>query len=95
MGDQSPSLSRLRALFDWTLRNYERQTGTELAKHPLARRLHGCHSIESVVGVFREQMPALGSNDDGDEDRTMKSLKGTVSVLYTLSNSTSLVRQNT
>jgi hypothetical protein len=101
MGDQSRSLSRFRVLFEWTLRNYERQTGTELVKHPLAQRLRGCRSIESVVGVFQEQMPALGSYDDWDEDRIMKSLKGTVSVLYTLSTrtvlgkATSLVRQNT
>ena len=46
-------------------------------------------------------MPDFGSDDDGDEERMIKSLKGTVSALYTLSNSavigetTSLVRQNT
>ena len=46
-------------------------------------------------------MPAFGSDDDGDEERIMKSLKGTVSVLYTLSNSavlgetTGIVRQKT
>ena len=83
------------------MRNYEKQTGTELVKHPLTQRLQGCRSIESIVGFFREQMPAPGSDDNGDEDRIMKSLKGTVSVLYTLSNSsvlgaaTGLVRQDT
>jgi len=101
MGDQSRSLSRFRVLFEWTLRNYEKQTGTDLVKHPLTQRLQGCRSIESVVGVFREQMPAFGSDDDGDEGRIIRSLKGTVSVLCALSNSavlgksTGLVRQNT
>ena len=83
------------------MRNYEKQTGSDLVQHPLAQRLQGCRSIESVVGVFRELMPAFGGDDDGGEERIMKSLKGTVSVLYALSNSavlgkaTGLVRQYT
>ena len=100
--DSRPS-SRFQALFKWALRKYERQTGIELVEHPLAQRLQSCRSVESVLGVFREQVPALsGDGDgDGDGDRIMRSLKGTVSVLYTLSNSavlgetTGLVRQNT
>ena len=83
------------------MRKYEKQTGTDLVKHPLAQRLQGCGSVESVVGVFREQMPAFGGDHGGDEDRITKSLKGTVSVLYALSNSAvlgtavGLVRQYT
>jgi len=101
MSDHSRPSSRFQALFRWALRKYGKQTGIELVKHPLAQRLQGCRSIESIVGVFREQMPAFGSDDDGDEERIMKSLKGTVSVLYTLSNSavlgetTGIVRQKT
>ena len=89
MGDQSQS-SRFRALFDSALQDYQFQTGTALASHPLAGKLQNCDSVESVTIVIQDQARAF-SQFRGDNGRIMKSLKGIVSVLYTLSASTGAV----
>ena len=77
-------------LFESALQDYERETGTELVKHPLAKRLEDCHSVESVVNVLQEQVQAIGDLQCGDDNggRIMKSLYGAVLLLYTLSTST-------
>ena len=77
----SSDSSRFRGLFESALRDYERQTGMELVKHPLAKRLNDCHTVKSVVGVLRKQVPAFG-----DGDRIVKSLEGVILALHTLSN---------
>ena len=88
MGDQSQS-SRFQALFESALQDYQTQTGTILADHPLAQQLQNCESIESVTAVLQEQARAF-SKFRGTDDKIMKSLKHVVSVLYTLSTSTAL-----
>jgi len=88
MGDQSQS-SRFRLLFESALQEYERQTGTTLASHPLAEKIQHCDSIESVTTVLQEQARAFGEFRGGDT-RVMKSLKTVVSVVYTLCVSTVL-----
>jgi hypothetical protein len=81
--NQSGPSSRFRSPFELALQDYEKQTGIELAKHPLAKRLEDCDSVESVVDVLRKRAPAL--NGDDNSDRILKALKGVVSVLHTLS----------
>jgi hypothetical protein len=88
MGDQSQS-SRFRLLFDSALQEYQSQTGTSLASHPLAAKLQDCDSIESITTVLQEQARAFSEFRGGD-GRVMKSLKTVVSVVYTLSVSTVL-----
>ena len=88
MGDQSQS-SRFRLLFESALQEYQNQTGTSLASHPLAEKLQDCHSIESITTVLQEQARAFSEFRGGD-GRVMKSLKTVVSVVYTLSVSTVL-----
>ena len=88
MGDQSQS-SRFRALFDAALQDYQIQTGTALANHPLAEKLQHCDSIESITTVLEGQARAFSEFRGGD-GRVMKSLKTVVSVLYTLSVGTDL-----
>ena len=89
MSDQSQS-SRLRALFAAALQDYQSQTGTALVNHPLAEKLQNCHSVESVTAVLQDQARAFNEfREDGG--RVAKSLKGIVSVLYTLSSSAALV----
>jgi len=88
MGDQSQA-SRFRPLFESALQEYQRQTGTTLAGHPLAENLQHCDSIESITTVLQEQARAFSEFRGGDA-RVMKSLKTVVSVLYTLSISTAL-----
>ena len=82
MADQSQS-SHFRILFESALQDYQNQTGTTLATHPLAQQLQNCHSIESVTSVLQDQAQAFREFRGGDS-RIMKSLKGVVSVLYTL-----------
>jgi len=88
MSDQSQS-SRFRLLFESALQEYQTQTGTTLAAHPLAEKLQHCDSIESITTVLEEQARAFNEFRGGD-GRVMKSLKTVVSVLHTLSVSTVL-----
>jgi hypothetical protein len=85
MTDQSQS-SRFRVLFAAALQDYQNQTGTALVNHPLAEKLQNCDSAESVTAVLQEQARAF-DEFRGDNGRISKSLKGIVSVLYTLSSS--------
>jgi hypothetical protein len=89
MGDQSQT-SSFRALFESALHDYQIQTGTALPSHPLAEKLQNCESVESVTAVLQDQARAF-SEFRGDNGRTTKSLKGVVSVLYTLSTSTAAI----
>ena len=88
MGDPSQS-SRFQALFESALQDYQRQTGTKLADHPLAQQLQNCDSVDSVVAVLQEQARAF-SEFRGSDGKVMKSLKRVVSVLHTLTDSTIL-----
>ena len=89
MGDQSQS-SHFRLLFESALQEYQSQTGTILANHPLAEKLQDCDSIESITTVLQEQARVFSEFGGGD-GRVMKSLKTIVSVVYTLSVSTTCV----
>ena len=94
MDDQSQS-SSFRVLFESALHHHQIQTGTSLVGHPLAEKLQNCESAESVTAVLQDQVRAF-SQFQRDNSRITKSLKGVVSVLYTLSASTaaiSLVRR--
>jgi len=88
MADHSES-SRFQVLFESALQNYQNQTGTTLSNHPLAEKLQYCDSVESVTAVLQEQARAF-TEFRGDDGKFMKSLKGIVSVLYTLSAGTAL-----
>jgi hypothetical protein len=90
MNDQSQS-SRFQVLFESALQDYEKQTGTVLAKHPLAEQLENCHTVESVAAVLREQAQA-SSEFRGGDGRLMRSLNRIVSVLHTLSTSNLLYK---
>jgi hypothetical protein len=78
-----PGSSRFRVLFEAALQQYEKQTEIPLAKHPLAEQLQNCDSVESVIAILQEQVRAF--SEFRGSDRIMKSLKGVVSVLSTLS----------
>jgi len=81
--------SHFQALFDVALQNYERQTGTKLAEHPLAKELETCDSVESVTAVLQKQAQGV-SKFRGEDSKAMKSLKRGVHVLFMLSASTAL-----
>jgi hypothetical protein len=88
MSDPSTS-SRFGLFFDAALQDYEKQAGTKLVDHPLAKQLESCDSVESITTFFQEQTQTL-SGFRGNDGKFMKSLKSSVSVLLTLSNSTVL-----
>ena len=75
--------SRLHVLFEAALQDYEKQTGIVLAKHPLAEKLQNCGSVESVTAIFHEQTQAF--SEFRGQDKVLKPLKNTVSVLHKLS----------
>jgi len=87
--DQLGLSSHFRGQFESALQDYEKQTGTNLVDHPLAKRLQGCHTVEDVVDVLREQAQGIdyfrGNNYDDGNGRLMKSLNGTAYVLHKLS----------
>ena len=90
MGDQ-PQSSHFQALFESALHDYQRQTGTALADHPLAERLQNCDSVVSVTAVLQEQAQVFGEFGEGDGRLgVMKPLRRIVSVLYMLSAGTAL-----
>jgi len=84
MSDQSES-SRLQALFELALRDYESTTNITLAKHPLAEKLENCHSVETIVALLQDQAKGFRGSD-----RIMRSIGSTVSVLDQLSTITSV-----
>ena len=70
-------------LFVAALQDYEKQTGMALDKHPLARHLQDCDSVDSFTSVLREQTQAFG--EFKGKDKIMKPFKNAVSTLYRLS----------
>jgi hypothetical protein len=82
MTDQSGS-SRLCVLFEGALEDYKRQTGIELAKHPLAERLQDCNTVESVTAILREQ--AQDFKEFQEKDKILKPLKRVLNVLHRFS----------
>ena len=87
MADYSGS-ARLQAIFESALQAYEKETGITLAQHPLAKQLESCHSIEDIIAIMQRQFEAV--NDLQTNDRIMKAIKTTVSVLTPLSDAASL-----
>jgi hypothetical protein len=82
MNDQSGS-SHFRVLFDTALEDYKKQTGIELAKHPLAERLQDNNTVESVIAIFCEQ--AQDFKEFREKDKVLKPLKKVLTILNILS----------
>ena len=86
---QPSSSSSFQGLFDAALQDYENQTKTKLVEHPLAKKLEACDSVDSITAILQEQAQSFGGFR-GDDGKITKSLRSSVDVLYTLSNSTIL-----
>jgi len=84
-----PSSSSFHGLFNAALQDYENQTKTKLVEHPLAKKLEACDSVDSITAILQEQAQVFGGFR-GDDGKIAKSLRSSVDVLYTLSNSTIL-----
>jgi hypothetical protein len=82
MSDQLGS-SHLQSLFDTALQDYKTKTGIVLDKHPFAEELQNCDSVESLTAVLNSQTEAF--NQFRENDKILKPLKNTLSVLHKLS----------
>jgi hypothetical protein len=82
MDDQSGS-SRLRALFEAAMTDYEKKTGIALDKHPLSEQLQSCDSVESITVVLCEQVQDF--SEFRENGKVLKQLKKVLSVLHALS----------
>jgi hypothetical protein len=87
MADQ-PGSTSFQLLFDSALQGYERKTGVNLIKHPLALQLQNCHSVEEITSLLQGQTQAF--NDFRENDKIIKSIEIIVSILSPLSAAASL-----
>jgi hypothetical protein len=87
MPDNAESAS-FRSLFESALTEYENKTDITLAEHPLAIQLQACHSIESITALLQGQ--ARTFSKFRGSDRVIKSIKNTLSILTTLSDTATL-----
>jgi hypothetical protein len=88
MSHPSPFLT-FQSLFDVALHDYENQTGTRLADHPLAKQLEACDSVVTITAFLQERVRAFHGFREED-GKFMRSLKRVVHVLYTLSTNAAL-----
>ena len=84
MSAVSTSHSNFVSIFNAALQTYERKTKKDLASHPLLPTFQSCNSPEAILTVLREQIPAFGQSQNGDDGLT-KWLTPTVNVLYAFS----------
>ena len=80
--------SRFPEIFQAALQDYEKTTNISLAKHPLAERLQGYHSVDSIATFLQDQAREFG--DFRGSDRIMGSIRNTVSILCMLSDTAAL-----
>ena len=81
-----PISTSFQDLLDAALQDYEIQTGTALLDHPFATQLETCISADSIIAILQEQAQIF-CKFGGDDGNIIKSIKSSVDVLYTLSNS--------
>ena len=81
--DVQSGSSRLHALFAAAMTDYEKKTGIALDKHPLAKQLQSCDSVESVTVVLCKQIQDF--SEFREKDKILKPLKKALSVLHALS----------
>jgi fungal STAND N-terminal Goodbye domain len=74
----------LESLFQSALEEYEKQTGIELARHPLAIQLERCNTVESITEVLQDQARAF-REFRGDDNKILTLLKQAAQILHKLS----------
>ena len=83
---QAPSTSTsstgFEKIFTAALKEYKRQTKTDIASHPLATQLQSCGSSSAIIAVLRTQVQTF---DKGTDERWTKWLDPTVNVLLAFS----------
>lgn len=87
--NHSSSPSTFQFLFDIALQDYEKQTGTKLVDHPLAKQLEICNSVDSITAFLQDRARAF-HGFRGEDGKVMRFFRHVVHVLYTLSANTAL-----
>jgi hypothetical protein len=83
--------SSFKSIFNAALQDYARRSGTKLDEHhPLIQQLENCNSVDSISLAIQQYARWLRESRGGEDGKMMRSLKGAVQVLYTLSTSTIL-----
>ncbi len=78
------SRSNYQAIFDSALGAYKKETGKDLTKDPLLRRLETCNSPDAVLNMLRAQILEPGQPQSSSNRLTMW-LDPTVNVLTAFS----------
>jgi hypothetical protein len=88
---EQPETARFRVLFDTALQDYRKQTGIELSndsEHSLVVRLQSLHNEDDIANLLKDRANALQNFQEND--RILKTIKVTVSILTPLSKAASL-----
>ena len=78
----STSSTTFQTIFAAALKEYKKQTKTDIASHPLATQLQSCDSSSAIIAMLRTQVQTV---DTGTEERWTKWLDPTVNVLFAFS----------
>ncbi|KAI9449924.1 hypothetical protein BJY52DRAFT_212033 [Lactarius psammicola] len=78
------SPSNFQAIFDASLRAYQKKTKKDLLAHPLMAELQTCNSPIDILAVLRTQVQQFEQSTRGD-DKITRWLNPTVNVLYAFS----------
>jgi hypothetical protein len=89
MSYSSGSHLRWESLFGAALEDYGKQTGMELANHPLTFQLERCDSVDAIMSVLQQQAHTF-TEFRGEDGKVKKSLKRAVHILHALSASITL-----
>ncbi|KAH9001953.1 hypothetical protein EDB83DRAFT_854510 [Lactarius deliciosus] len=82
---QTPfSSSNLQAIFNASIKEYQKKTKKDLLLHPLMGQLQTCNSPADILAVLRTQVQQFEQSTSGD-DKLTKWLNPTVNVLYAFS----------
>ncbi len=77
---QPPRTSTFQDLFNRALQDYKHKTGISLIRHPIAKQLKACKSVNSIVAILQEQARSFHTYR-GNDGKLMKALNFSVDVL--------------
>ncbi|KAH8986844.1 hypothetical protein EDB92DRAFT_1818112 [Lactarius akahatsu] len=84
MSQTPSSSSHLQAIFNASIKEYQKKTKKDLLLHPLMGQLQTCNSPADILAVLRTQVQQFEQSTSGD-DKLTKWLNPTVNVLYAFS----------
>ena len=76
--------SNLQAIFNASMKEYEKKTKNDLLAHPLMAQLQTCNSPADILVILRTQVQQFEQSTSSD-DKLTRWLNPTVNVLYAFS----------